>query len=79
MIITFPKDITQRLCGVSISPVHPPQVDKMDVFRQVLYVVPDPLERIRIDCVSEANHNLILLLDKPGLKSGIFIIANIFF
>jgi hypothetical protein len=23
-------------------------------------------ERIRIDCVSEANHNLIRLLDKPG-------------
>ena len=23
-------------------------------------------QRIRIDCVSEANHNLIRLLDKPG-------------
>ena len=25
-----------------------------------------PAQRIRIDCVSEANHNLIRLLDEPG-------------
>jgi hypothetical protein len=27
----------------------------------------DDTERIRIDCVSVANHNLIRLLDKPGV------------
>ena len=26
-------------------------------------------ERIRIDCVSVANHNLIRLLDKPGVSA----------
>jgi len=26
-------------------------------------------KRIRIDCVSEANHNLIRLLDKPGVSA----------
>jgi hypothetical protein len=30
-------------------------------------------ERIRIDCVSEANHNLILWLDKPGTGSKVLI------
>jgi|SRR5450759_634788 len=27
-------------------------------------------QRIRLDCVSEANHNLNRLLDKPGLLIG---------
>ncbi len=26
-------------------------------------------QRIRIDCVSEANHDLIRLLDKPGVSA----------
>ena len=37
--------------------------------QQKLKMIGDPrlnAERIRIDCVSEANHNLILWLDKPG-------------
>jgi hypothetical protein len=28
-------------------------------------------QRIRIDCVSEANHNLIRLLDKPDGNRGL--------
>ena len=28
------------------------------------------IERIRLDCVSEASHNLNRLLDKPGLFNG---------
>ena len=30
---------------------------------------PESAERIRIDCVSAANHNLIRLLDKPGVSA----------
>lgn len=30
-------------------------------------------QRIRIDCVSEANHDLIRLLNKPGVICGLYI------
>jgi len=36
-----------------------------DIAPETLY---EKCERIRIDCVSAANHNLIRLLDKPGVS-----------
>ncbi len=36
-------------------------------------------QRIRIDCVSEANHDLIRLLDKPGGNWGDLIISKYLF
>jgi hypothetical protein len=36
-------------------------------------------QRIRIDCVSKANHNLIRLLDKPGGNGDTFIYKQIYY
>jgi hypothetical protein len=37
-----------------------------------------PAERIRIDCVSVANHNLIRLLDKPDVGTLLVIRKYLF-
>ena len=61
-----PMGITQKELSKSI---HVPYQRINEVINQKRGITPSTalrLERIRLDCVSVANHNLNRLLDKPG-------------